>query len=80
MISKTQPFLQFRDKRYDSENTPAKDIDSNPTDEEEYKAVLDEDMYCIDDTDTINSVEDESLDYSEQSRMYVLIQGRLMNK
>jgi len=31
-------------------------------DEEEYKAVLDEDMYCIDDTDTINSVEDESLD------------------
>ena len=80
MISKLQPFLQFRDKRYDSENTPAKDIDSNPTEEEEFEAVLDEDMYCIDDTDTINSVEDESLDYSEQSRMYVLTRRRLMNK
>ena len=60
MISKLQPFLQFRDKRYDSENTPAKDIDSNLTEEEEFEAVLDEDMYCIDDTDTINSVDDES--------------------
>ena len=54
--------------------TPAKDIDPNPTVEEEFKAVLDEDMYCIDETDTISSVDDESLDYSEQSRMYNLIQ------
>ena len=74
MISKLQPLFQFRDKRYDSEKTPVKDIDPTPTEEEDFKAVLDEDMYCIDDTDTINSVEDESLDYSEQSRMYVLIQ------
>ena len=30
-------------------------------DEEEYEAFLDEDMYCFEDTNTINSVVDESL-------------------
>ena len=59
MISKLQPFLQFRDNVVIL-ITPAKDIDPNPTVEEEFEAVLDEDMYCIDDTDTINSVDDES--------------------
>ena len=51
---------QSRDDIYDSENTPAsKDPDSNPTDEEEYEAFNDEDMYCLDDSNT-NSVVDES--------------------
>ena len=53
--------FQFRDNCYDSENTPAKDPDSNPTDEEEYEAFLDKDMYCFEDTNIINSVIDESL-------------------
>ena len=52
---------QSRDNLYDSENTPAsKDPDSNPTDEEEYEAFYDEDMYCLDDSNTINSAVDES--------------------
>ena len=52
---------QSRDDINDSDNTPAsKDPDSNPTDEEEYKAFLDEDMYCFGDRNTINSVIDES--------------------
>merc|ERR1712240_874586 len=54
--------FQFTDNRYDSENIPAsKDPDSNPTDEEEYEAFLDEDMYCFEDRNTINSVVNESL-------------------
>ena len=51
---------QSRDDIYDSENTPAfRDLNSNPTVEEEYKAFNDEDMYCLDDINT-NSVVDES--------------------
>ena len=52
---------QSRDDINDSENIPAsKDPDSNPTDEEEYEVLFDEDMYCLDDSNTINSVVDES--------------------
>ena len=51
---------QSRDDINDSENTPAsKDPNSNPTVEEEYEAFNDEDMYCLDDSNT-NSVVDES--------------------
>ena len=43
-----------------SDNTPAfRDPNSNPTVEEEYKAFNDEDMHCLDNSNT-NSVEDES--------------------
>jgi len=52
---------QSRENLYDSENTPAsKDPDSNPMDEEEYEVFNDEDMYYLDDSNTINSVVDES--------------------
>ena len=74
MISKLQPFLQFRDNVVILTNNPAKDIDLTPTVEEEFEAVLDEDMYCIDETDRNSSVNDEPLDYSGQSRFYNLIQ------
>jgi len=53
-------------------NDPAKDIDPTPTVEEEFEAVLDEDMYWSNETETNGTVNDEPrlLAYSEQSRMY----------
>ena len=40
---------------------PAKDIDSTPSDEEEkFVAVLDEDIYCENETETNSTVNDES--------------------
>ena len=51
---------QSRDDINASDNTPAfRDPNSNPTVEEEYEAFNDEDMYCLDDSNT-NSVVDES--------------------
>merc|ERR1711873_92326 len=44
----------------DSNNNPVKDIDSNPTEEEEVVAVLDEDIYCSNETETNSTVNDES--------------------
>ena len=39
---------------------PAKDIDPTPSDEEEFVAVLDEDIYCENETETNSTVNDES--------------------
>merc|ERR1711873_243590 len=44
----------------DSNNDPAKDIDSNPTEEEEVVAILDEDIYCSNETETNGTVNNES--------------------
>ncbi len=41
-------------------NDHAKDIDPTPTDEEEFVAVLDEDIYCSNETKTNSTVNDES--------------------
>ena len=44
-----------------ADNTPAfRDPNSNQMVEEEYEAFNDEDMYCLDDSNTINSVVGES--------------------
>ena len=39
---------------------PAKDIDPTPSDEEEFVAVLDEDIYYENETETNSTVNDES--------------------
>ena len=39
---------------------PAKDIDPTPSGEEEFVAVLDEDIYCNNETETNGTVNDES--------------------
>ena len=47
---------------------PAKDFDPTPTDEEELVAVLDEDIYCENETETNSTVKDESTNPSAYSK------------
>ena len=67
MISELHPF-QSRDNVVNPATNPAKDFDPTPTDEEELVAVLDEDIYCKNETETNSTVNDESTNtYSKQS-------------